>query len=66
MGKMKDNAIERQNKDKARDEAEYQRRAFLLDPHHGNADPDTPENRERLRRMGLKDFPKEKSRAIGS
>ncbi len=45
---MKDKAIEQQNKDG--DEAEYQRRAFLFDPHHGNADPDTPENRKRLRK----------------
>ena len=33
-------------------EAEHQRRAFLLDPHHGNADPNTPENIDRLRAMG--------------
>ncbi len=34
------------------DEAHYQALCFMLEPHHGNADPRTPENRERLKAMG--------------
>ena len=34
------------------EEAEYQRQCFLLDPHHGNADPTTQENQAILHKMG--------------